>query len=122
MPVEPRSGLRERKKLDTRKALSDAALELMFERGLDNFVREDVAARAGVSLRTFSNYFASKDDALAYRLNYRIRYPRLVANVTIGAVNAVLNRYVQTGPEVAMSRVLREVFDGIAEGLPPPRT
>jgi AcrR family transcriptional regulator len=202
MLEEAPPGLRERKKLDTRKALSDAALELMFERGLDNFVREDVAARAGVSLRTFSNYFASKYDALAYRVNHRLRrsaellrarpadeplwtaiaealieplrddgvpfgrptheqlleirklnaapemqvalarhtlddlveaiaertgtdpeadlYPRLVAGVTMGAVNAVLHRYVRNDPPVAMSSVLREVFAGIAAGLPPP--
>ncbi|MFI5717198.1 TetR family transcriptional regulator [Nocardia sp. NPDC051750] len=67
MAAEPNLGLRERKKRDTRKALSDAALELMFERGLDNVVREDIAERAGVSVRTFNNYFAGKYEALAYR-------------------------------------------------------
>ncbi|MBB1156251.1 MULTISPECIES: TetR/AcrR family transcriptional regulator [Amycolatopsis] len=66
-------GLRERKKLDTRKALSDAAVALMYERGPDNVVREDIAERAGVSLRTFSNYFATKYDAVAYRQEHRIR-------------------------------------------------
>jgi AcrR family transcriptional regulator len=66
-------GLRERKKLDTRRALSDAALELAFERGLDNITRDDIADRAGVSLRTFSNYFTGKYEALAYRQTERIR-------------------------------------------------
>jgi AcrR family transcriptional regulator len=61
------TGLRERKKLDTRRALSDAALELAFERGLDALTREDIAARAGVSLRTFNNYFTNKFEAVAYR-------------------------------------------------------
>jgi AcrR family transcriptional regulator len=60
-------GLRERKKTETRKALSDAALALLFERGLENVRREDIAARVGVSTRTFNNYFASKYEALAYR-------------------------------------------------------
>ncbi|MEC3952471.1 TetR/AcrR family transcriptional regulator [Nocardia sp. CDC153] len=72
MPEE-QLGLRERKKADTRRALSDAALELMFERGLENVVREDIAARAGVSVRTFNNYFSGKFDALAYRQLDRIR-------------------------------------------------
>ncbi|MEC3916389.1 TetR/AcrR family transcriptional regulator [Nocardia sp. CDC160] len=72
MPEE-QLGLRERKKADTRRALSDAALELMFERGLENVVREDIAARAGVSVRTFNNYFTGKFDALAYRQLDRIR-------------------------------------------------
>lgn len=65
--TEERLSLRERKKLDTRKALSDAALHLVFERGLDNVNREDIAALAGVSVRTFNNYFAGKFEALAYR-------------------------------------------------------
>ncbi len=69
--MEP--GLRERKKLDTRRALSDAALTLAFERGLENVTREDIANLAGVSLRTFTNYFAGKHDALAYRQQERMR-------------------------------------------------
>lgn len=61
------TGLRERKKAATRRALSDAALELVFERGLDSVTREDIATLAGVSLRTFNNYFTGKYEALAYR-------------------------------------------------------
>ena len=66
-------GLRERKKLDTRKALSDAAAQLAFERGFENVTRDHIAAMAGVSLRTFSNYFGGKYDALAYRQIERTR-------------------------------------------------
>jgi AcrR family transcriptional regulator len=66
-------GLRERKKADTRRALSDAAMELAFAHGLDNVTREDIASRAGVSLRTFTNYFAGKYEAVAYRQVDRIR-------------------------------------------------
>lgn len=66
-------GLRERKKLDTRRALSDAALELAFARGLENVTREDIATLAGVSLRTFNNYFTGKYEALAYRQAERMR-------------------------------------------------
>ncbi len=67
------TGLRERKKADTRRALSDAALQLAFEHGLDNVTREDVANLAGVSVRTFNNYFAGKYEALAYRQAERMR-------------------------------------------------
>lgn len=67
------TGLRERKKVDTRRALSDAALNLAFERGLDNVTRDDIADAAGVSLRTFNNYFANKYEALAYRAAERVR-------------------------------------------------
>lgn len=67
------TGLRERKKLDTRRALSDAALKLAFEQGLDNVTREAIADLAGVSLRTFNNYFTGKYEALAYRQTERLR-------------------------------------------------
>jgi AcrR family transcriptional regulator len=67
------TGLRERKKVDTRRALSDAALELAFERGLENVTRDEIAARADVSLRTFNNYFANKYEAVAYRQAERVR-------------------------------------------------
>ena len=66
-------GLRERKKADTRRALSDAALSLAFERGLENVTREEIASLAGVSLRTFNNYFGGKYEALAYRQTERMR-------------------------------------------------
>lgn len=67
------TGLRERKKADTRRALSDAALNLAFERGLENVTREEIASLAGVSLRTFNNYFGGKYEALAYRQTERMR-------------------------------------------------
>jgi AcrR family transcriptional regulator len=58
-------GLRERKKLATRQALSSAALRLAVERGLDNVTIADITAEADVALRTFRNYFASKHEAIA---------------------------------------------------------
>jgi AcrR family transcriptional regulator len=67
------TGLRERKKLDTRRALSDAALKLAVQGGFDSVTREAIADLAGVSLRTFNNYFNGKYDALAYRQTERLR-------------------------------------------------
>lgn len=57
-------GLRERKKQETRKALSQAALRLVLERGLENVLVEDIARAANVSPRTFNNYFSSKAEAI----------------------------------------------------------
>jgi AcrR family transcriptional regulator len=56
--------LRARKKVATRKALGVAAMRLAAERGLDNVLVEDIAEAAGVSARTFNNYFASKYEAI----------------------------------------------------------
>jgi AcrR family transcriptional regulator len=60
-------GLREDKKKQTRAALSWAAIRLIIERGADNVLVEDIAAEAGVSPRTFNNYFSSKGEAVAAR-------------------------------------------------------
>jgi AcrR family transcriptional regulator len=65
-------GLREQKKRETRIALSWAAIRLTVERGYQNVRVEDIAAEAGVSLRTFRNYFSNKAEAIAARQVDRI--------------------------------------------------
>jgi AcrR family transcriptional regulator len=61
------TGLRDRKKAETRAALGWAAIHLTAERGYDNVRIEDIAEAAGVSPRTFNNYFSSKAEAIASR-------------------------------------------------------
>ncbi|GAA4705588.1 transcriptional regulator, TetR family [Promicromonospora umidemergens] len=57
-------GLRERKKRARRAALIDAAQQLVTAHGLDAVTVEMISAEAGVSARTFFNYFETKDDAV----------------------------------------------------------
>jgi len=66
-------GLREHKKQQTREALSWAALRLAVDRGLSNVLVEDIAAEAGVSPRTYNNYFSSKAEAITWRHLNRAR-------------------------------------------------
>ncbi len=61
---EPAPDLRTRKKQATREALSRAALRLALERGPQNVRVDDIAAEAGVSPRTYNNYFGSREEAI----------------------------------------------------------
>lgn len=64
------TGLRERKKAATKAALGLAAFRLATEKGgLDDVSPDEIAAEAGVSTRTFHNYFHSKEDALLHDFN-----------------------------------------------------
>jgi AcrR family transcriptional regulator len=58
-------GLRERKRRETRMALSLAAIRLCVQRGWEHVTVDDIAAAANVSPRTFRNYFPTKADAVA---------------------------------------------------------
>ena len=53
-------GLRERKKLQTRTAIHEAAFSLIDSQGLDATTVEQICQQADVSVRTFFNYFPSK--------------------------------------------------------------
>src|SRR5690625_7013765 len=57
-------GRRELKKRETRQTIRDVALDLALANGVENLTVEAIARAAGVSPRTFFNYFASKEDAL----------------------------------------------------------
>lgn len=62
MSIQP--GLRDRKKAATRAALSDAAARLARALGIDCVTADAIASEAGVSTRTFHNYFSSKEEAV----------------------------------------------------------
>lgn len=57
-------GLRERKKRDTANAIEAAAVDLVARFGLAEVTVDSISAQAGVTSRTFFNYYASKEDAV----------------------------------------------------------
>jgi AcrR family transcriptional regulator len=98
-------GLRERKKVATRQALHQAAVRLALAHGADKITVEAVADEAGVSRRTFSNYFANKEEALLYGDHQRIA-------VLIGMVQA---RPAGEGPWEALTAAAREFYRQLGE-------
>jgi AcrR family transcriptional regulator len=66
-------GLRERKKMATRQALHEAAVRLVAEHGFEHVTIDAIVEAADVSRRTFNNYFSSKEEALLYGDEARVR-------------------------------------------------
>ncbi|MEU8399605.1 helix-turn-helix domain-containing protein [Nonomuraea sp. NPDC048892] len=94
-------GLRERKKRQTRRHISEVAIGLFVERGFDNVTIAEVAEAAEVSVNTVYNYFQAKEDlvlppeeASPQRLAGIVR-ERAAGESAVGAVLARLRREVR---------------------------
>ena len=55
--------LRERRRRETARDIQMVTLELAVQRGLENVTTEEIAVAAGISTRTFFNYYANKEAA-----------------------------------------------------------
>ena len=131
-----RSGLRERKKQTTQKALREAALRLALERGPENVRVDDIAAAAGVSPRTYNNYYSSREQAIvaAVTAEREARVAQAVAaaptaRLSDAVVEAVVREYADPGEEhqavlllVTTGSALREAFLRTATGIEPSLT
>jgi AcrR family transcriptional regulator len=133
----PRTGLREKKKEATRKALREAALRLALERGPDNVRVDDIADAAGVSPRTYNNYFSSREQAIVAAVTTE-REGRVAAAVAArpasvrlsdAVVEAIVEQY--TDPDshdpralllITTRPALRDAFLGTAAEIEDPLT
>ncbi|MBP0452911.1 TetR/AcrR family transcriptional regulator [Kitasatospora sp. RG8] len=133
----PPAGLRERKKQATRVALREAALRLAVERGPDQVRVEDIAEAAGVSPRTYNNYFASREQAIvsAVTADRETRIAAAVAARPAGTrladavTEAVVEQYTNTGEHehralllITTRTALRDAFLDATAGIEPPLT
>ena len=101
--MNEQTGLRERKKAETRAAISQAVLHLAVARGLDHVTADDIASAANVSVRTFHNYFGTKEEALvsAWTTEFQVH------------IDALRDR---PGDEPILAS-LEQVFSGIASSV-----
>jgi AcrR family transcriptional regulator len=62
MAIKPETGLRARKREETRVRITEAALRLFVKRGFEAVTLDEIADAAAISRRTFFHYFPSKED------------------------------------------------------------
>jgi AcrR family transcriptional regulator len=125
-------GLRERKKHATRKALREAALRLAIERGPDNVRIDDIAEAAGVSPRTYNNYFSSREQAIVAAVTAE-QEARIAAAVAArpaavpladAVIEAIMEQYTDPGSHdgdalllITTYPALRDAYAGAAAGI-----
>lgn len=130
-----RTGLREQKKQATRQALREAALRLALERGPENVRVDDIAEAAGVSPRTYNNYFSSREQAIVAAVTAE-RESRVAAAITArpdgvrladAVAEAIVEQYTRPGDHDAAALLLittrpalREAFVDTAAAMEHP--
>ena len=106
-PAPERSGVRERKRLATRNAIQRAVLALALERGFDGVTVEEISHVAGVSPRTFFNYFPTKEAAV-------------IGDVPEMPDEEAIERFVAAGPEQPMLEGIRDLLLSTVDQEPNP--
>lgn len=115
--------MRERKKQATRAALREAALRLALEHGPGNVRVEDIAAAAGVSPRTYNNYFSSREQAIvaAVTAGREASVAATVASQPAGmrlaeaVVESIVARYTDAGEHMRDGLLLITTHPGLRE-------
>lgn len=127
--------MREQKKQATREALRQAALRLALEAGPDNVRVDDIAEAAGVSPRTYNNYFSSREEAIVAAVTTE-REARVAAAVAArpahvrladAVVEAIVEQYADPGEHsraalllITTHRTLRDAYIDTATAIEQP--
>ncbi|WP_429415649.1 TetR/AcrR family transcriptional regulator [Nocardia sp. GAS34] len=114
--------------------MREAALRLALERGPDQVRVDDIAAAAGVSPRTYNNYFASREQAIVAAVTAE-REARVAAAVAArdelplaaAVVEAIVEQYTDPGERgrealvlITTNPALREAFLGTTAAIEHP--
>ncbi len=92
---------------DARGRLASAAMELYGERGFDNTTVEEIAARAGLTERTFFRYFADKREVLfggAHELQEFLVAHVIEAPLSLSPIEVVAQAYMAAGDDIFEAR------------------
>lgn len=105
--TSPAVGVRERKRIATRNAIELAVLTLALERGYAGVTVEEVSHAAGVSPRTFFNYFPTKEAAV-------------IGDVPELPGDDEIERFVTAGPDESILDGIRDLLISTADLEPNP--
>jgi len=92
---------------DARGRLANAAMELYGERGFDTTTVEEIAARAGLTERTFFRYFADKREVLfggAHELQEFLVARVLGAPASLSPIEVIVTAYMAAGDDIFEAR------------------
>lgn len=105
-------GRRELKRRSTGRALSASAWRLAVEKGPDGVTTDEIALAAGVSPRTFFNYFLTKEDAILGPIF------AIESNELLDLRQSLLERPADEGPFQALLAVMTTEWSEPAHNLP----
>lgn len=110
-------GLRERNRRLTLQRIADAGVELFLAKGYEATTLDEIAAKAGISRRTFFYYFKSKDEILLAHIE---SYADALKDVVLNSSSAAspldvardallkLSNYFQSSRVIAIARLMQE--------------
>ncbi|KJY30394.1 TetR family transcriptional regulator [Streptomyces sp. NRRL S-495] len=104
MTTRPEASLAQRKRQLVSDELSQAALNLLAQKGFDAVTVDEIAAAAGMSKRTFFRYFASKEDVVV----------QFLGEMGVGMRAELAGRPAEESPSVALRHTVWVSIDACA--------